>query len=274
MFRDLLVHVDGSPAGRQRVQFAVDLAKRTGARLSGLHVTPPAEVRPRYKASRVDRAAAGISAKLAADARAAAAIFSEEATRHLADSSWFAVAGDVVEGISEKARYADLVVVGQYEWQGTPERHPLPVAHTVVLRCGRPVLVVPAAVQPTALASTAIAWDGSREAVRAVHDALPLLRLSRSVQIVTMVGPSADGNEADAKGLSAHLVNHGIEVSTQIVSMTTTQEHESLQKQIVDGHYDLLIMGGYSHAMWVEFIFGGATQSILLSSKIPVLVSH
>lgn len=274
MFRDLLVHVDGTPAGRLRVQFAVDLAKRTSARLSGLHVTPPAEVRPRYKPSRVDEVAAEISGKLAADARAAAAIFREEATPHLADSCWFAVAGDVVQGISEKARYADLVVIGQYEWQGAPERHPLPIAHPVVLGCGRPVLVVPAAVQPTALASIAIAWDGSREAVRAVHDALPLLRLSRSVQIVTMIGSSADGNEVDAKSLSAHLVNHGIEVSTEIVSIRTTKEHESLRKQMVDGQYDLLIMGGYSHAMWLEFIFGGATQTILLSSKIPILVSH
>ncbi len=274
MFRDLLVHVDGSPAGRLRLQFAVDLAKRTSARLSSLHVTPPAEVRPRYKPTRVDKVAAEISAKLAADAGAAAAIFKEEATRHLADSSWFAVAGDVVQGIVEKARYADLVVIGQYEWQGTPERHPLPIAHPVVLGCGRPVLVVPAAVQPIALASTAIAWDGSREAVRAVHDALPLLRLSRSVQIVTMNGPAADGDEVDAKSLSAHLGNHGIEISTEIVSMRTAKEHESLRKQIVDGQYDLLIMGGYSHAMWLEFIFGGTTQSMLLSSKIPILVSH
>jgi hypothetical protein len=58
--------------------------------------------------------------------------------------------------------------------------HPLPIAHSVVSRCGRPVLVVPAAVGPTSFARAAIAWDGSREAVRAVHDALPLLALSQS----------------------------------------------------------------------------------------------
>ena len=94
MFRDLLVHVDGSQAGRRRVQFAVDLAKRMSARLSGLHVTPPVEVPPRYKPSRVDQAAAEISAKLALDARAAAMIFREEA----ADACWFEAAGDVGPG--------------------------------------------------------------------------------------------------------------------------------------------------------------------------------
>src|ERR1019366_8837555 len=78
MLRDLLVHVDGSQAGRRRVKFAVDLTKRAGARLSGLHITPPADPPPRYKPSALDRAERQLSSKLAADARAAAAIFLEE----------------------------------------------------------------------------------------------------------------------------------------------------------------------------------------------------
>ena len=45
MYRDLLVHVDGSSAGRRRVQFAITLARRMGARLSGIHVTPPPKSR-------------------------------------------------------------------------------------------------------------------------------------------------------------------------------------------------------------------------------------
>ena len=218
--------------------------------------------------------AAEISSQLALDARAAAAIFSDEATQRIAGACWYEAAGDVVQGISDKARFADLVILSQYEWQGSPETHPLPISHSVVLRCGRPVLVVPAVAQASALARIAIAWDGSREAVRAVHDALPLLRVSRSVQIVTMLHPSAEDNEVDSSSLSTHLGNHGIEVGTNILQIRTVDEHESLRKQIDRGDYDLLVMGGYSHPMWLEFIFGGATRSILLSSKIPILVSH
>jgi nucleotide-binding universal stress UspA family protein len=274
MFRDLLVHVDGGPAGRRRVQFAFDLAARTGARVAGLHVIPPAEVPPLYKPSLVGEVAADISSKLALDAREAAAIFREAAARHLADVCWFEAEGEVVKGITDHARYADLVILGQYERQGSPEIHPLPVAHSVVLQCGRPVLVVPAAVQPCALAKIAVAWDGSREAVRAVHDALPLLRLSQSAQIVTVIGPTAADGEADAERLSAHLANHGIEVGSNVLQIKSDEEHNSLQQQIEQGDYDLLVMGGYSHPRWQEFIFGGTTQSILLSSKIPVLISH
>jgi nucleotide-binding universal stress UspA family protein len=274
MLRDLLVHVDGSESGRRRVRFAVDLAMSTGARLSGIHVTPPVEVPPLYKPTRVAEVAAHLSSRLALDARTATTVFREEAMERLADACWFEAKGDVAEGVSDRARYADLVVLGQYEWQGSPETHPLPIAHPVAVRCGRPVLVVPAAVRSSSLASVAVAWDGSRESVRAIHDAIPLLRLSQSVQIITIISPSADSREDDAESLLAHLARHAIAVGPDVLRIRTTEEHASLREHIEKGPYDWLVMGGYSRSMWMEFIFGGVTQSILLSSKIPVLVSH
>lgn len=191
MFRDLLVHVGGGEAGRRRVQFAIDLALRVGARLSGLHVMAPPDVPPLYKPSQMDEAIANMTSKLAAKASAAKEIFREEVSGRLTDARWFDLDGDVVDGISEGARYADLVILGQYERQGPQVAHPLPIAHAIVLRCGRPVLVVPADVGSISFDRAAVAWDGSREAVRAVHDALPLLALSQSVEIVTIIPPAA-----------------------------------------------------------------------------------
>ena len=270
MYRDLLVHVDGSDGGRRRVQFAVGFAARMGARLTGIHVMPAAEVRPRYKPSHIAQVAADVAVNLAADARAAAVIFREGTT----NADWLEVSGDVVHGIGDAARYADLVILGQNETQGTPEAHPLPVAHSVVLRCGRPVIVVPAAAQALALDKVVVAWDGSREVVRAIHDALPLLSMAGSVHIVRIVGSSAEEDDPDAQKLVAHLTNHGVTVVPNTPLIRTAEEHRALQREIERGPYDLLVMGGYSHAMWQEFIFGGATQSILLSTKTPVLVSH
>jgi nucleotide-binding universal stress UspA family protein len=274
MYRDLLVHVDGSSAGRRRVQFAVTLARRVGARLSGLHVTPPPDVPLKFKPSRIARAASEISLDLASDASTAATLFAEEAKQRLEGACWFEAAGDVVKGLSDRARYADLVILGQYERQAPLEAHPLPIAHSLSLRCGRPVLVVPAGVQPNAIDRVAIAWDGSREVVRAIHDALPLLRLSQSVNIVQIVSPSAENYGTEANQLATHLTNHGIEVGPDVLRGTTLGEHEALGKLIELGHYDLLIMGSYSKPRWLEFLFGGASWSILTSSTIPVLVSH
>jgi nucleotide-binding universal stress UspA family protein len=274
MFRDLLVHVDGSEAGRRRLQFAIDLAQRTGARLSELHVMPPPDVPPVDKPSQLDEAVANMSLKLASNARAAREAFDEGVGQRLADARWFESDGDVVHCISDSARYADLVVLGQYEWQGPHVSHPLPIAHSVVSRCGRPVVVVPAAIGSISFDRAAIAWDGSREAVRAVHDALPLLTLSKSVEIVTIIAPAAVKSNNDAKRLSQHLANHGIKIEGTAIRIRAEQEPMALRRQIEKARYDLLVMGGYSHPMWLEFIFGGMTSSMLASSKVPVLVSH
>ena len=274
MYRDLLVHVDGSSAGRRRLQFAIGLARRMGARLGGLHVTPAPDVPLKVKPSRIAQAASEISLKLESDARLSAALFMEETGQHAEGACWFEAAGDVVEAISEYARYTDLVIVGQYEWQAPLELHPMPIAHSLSLQCGRPVLVVPADVQSNAFDRAAIAWDGSREAVRAVHDALPLLRLLRSVDIVEIVSPSAEDYATDAKRLAGHLANHGIAVGADILRGTTLAEHEALRKLVELGNYDLLVMGSYSKPRWVELLFGGTTWSILTAASIPVLVSH
>ncbi len=271
MFRDLLVHVGGGQAARRRVQFATALAVRMSARLSGIHVVSPVEIPPRYKPSLIAEAAAGISERSAADARAAATIFRQEAAQRLADARWFEAKGDVSQGICRQARYADLVILGQHEGQGSPEIHPLPIAHSVIFTCGRPVLVVPPVVQRCAIEKVVIAWDGSREAVRAIHDALPLLHLSQSVEVVTMIRRPAEDSEINTNSTLAHLAIHGIELKAEVPHIASVDE---LRKQIERGGYDLLVMRGCAHPMWLEFVLGGYTQAILLSVKIPIFVSR
>lgn len=274
MYCDLLVHVGAGPAGRARVRFAADLSERMGARLSGVRVTPPADVPPVYKPSVVPEVAAKIVAQLAQDARGAEAIFGEATSQLSNKASWFQSSGDVAAGICANARYADLVILGQDERQGSPEKHPFPIAHAVVLKCGRPLLVLPATIKSGNFRKAAIAWDGSRESVRALHDALPLLSLSHSVQVITVVDTDSEDDERDARNLLTHLRNHKINIAAEVLRVRTGNEHEALRNQIDEDHYDLLVMGAYSHPMWLEFIFGGGTPSMLSSSKIPVLVSH
>ncbi len=272
MIRDLLVHVDGSTNSRSRVRFAVELAERIGARLTGLHIKPPVEIRP-VKPTQVDAAVAQASAALTHEAVKAAKIFEEEAMQRQPDARWFASDGDVVQGVTERARYADMIILGQYEWQRPAEAHPLPISASIVLKCGRPVLVVPAGAASCSFAKIAIAWDGSREAVRAVHDALPLLSIAQSVHLLTVI-PLSGAGDLEADSLVAHLANHGVAIEAKAEGVKLEDERRLLQRRIDEGDYDLLIMGAYSHPIWLEFIFGGVTQSALLSSRIPVLVSH
>jgi nucleotide-binding universal stress UspA family protein len=182
--------------------------------------------------------------------------------------------GDIVQGISDAAQCADLVIVGQSERQDSPERHLLPISHAVVTRCGRPVLVVPSAIEELRLEKIAIAWNGSREAVRAVHDALTLLRLARIVHIISASSHEGVDDSIRADELASHLARHGITVQTPAHIVSGTGELPKLQAHMGRERYDLLVMGAYSHPKWLEFIFGGTARSLLSSSPIPVLVSH
>lgn len=274
MYRDLLVHVDGGEDGRHRIGFAVDLATRAGARLCGLHVTPTADIPAVYKPSQIEAAVTRETAALTGDARAARLAFETLAIARLGGASWLESVGDIVEGVSARARYADLVILGQDEWQEPLEHHPLPVAHSVVLRCGRPVLVVPPGATSAEFTRIAVAWDGGREAVRAMHDALPLLRSAGTVHLLTIVTASDDNAAEDGRKVIAHLDNHGVAAESKIDQASPSHEHKALHAAVKQGSYDLLVMGAYSHARWIEFILGGATQSTLLLSNIPVLVSH
>ena len=274
MYRDVLVHVNDGEGDRHLVEFAVDLTTRFRAHLNGLHVTPVADVPPLYKPSQIATAVCRRSAALASDALAARLAFETLAVARLASTAWFATVGAVAEGVAARARYADPVIIGQGEWQEPVERHPRPVAHSVAMLCGRPVLLVPAGITSAEFTRIAVAWDGSREAVRAIHDAIPLLRSATTVHLLTVVKESDDLAAADAKALIAHLANHEISAESVVLRAAVADEHKALYASVEQGAYDLLVMGAYSHARWVEFIFGGATRSMLQSSNIPVLVSH
>ena len=274
MLCDLLVHVSGNETGRQRVALAAELAKHVGAHLRGVHIQPPPEIAPLYKQSQVEAAVTLLSSELSDASLSARAAFDDATIAERVTTSWFEAKGDVAESVSHCARFADLVILGQDEFQDPPEKHPLPIAHSVVLMCGRPVLVVPQGAQTLLPTKVAIAWDGSREAVRAVHDAIPLLKLAKVVHIVAILRPSAESKVAQAPDLIGHLSHHGITATEDIEYVDWSDESAELRKFINSGGFDLTVMDGYSHPKWLEFLVGGTTMSTLLTSNISVLVSH
>jgi nucleotide-binding universal stress UspA family protein len=273
--RDILVHVDASPAGAARVHSAIDLARQFGAPLTGLHVRPDVDLRAARLIeleAMVERAEEFIDE----DARESHHLFLASVERAGVPHVWRVASGDVARHIVDTARYVDLVILGQYERQGTAIHHPLPVCHAVGLRCGRPVLVLPGDTEKcVSLSRVALAWDGSREAVRAVHDAMPFLTRATELDVL-VVRPRAEHLADEVVSpylLTEHLAHHGIAVSSW-----TTLEGDSVADALfhhIEGHrFDLLVLGAYAHPAWYEFILGGVTQSLLLRSPIPLLISH
>jgi nucleotide-binding universal stress UspA family protein len=183
---------------------------------------------------------------------------------------------EIAATVIEHARQADLVVVSQVN-PDSDSGIDTDFAERIVMDSGRPVLVVPAfgtfkRCGPRAL----VAWNGRREAARAAFDAVPLLQSCDSVQ-VTWLDPQDDmdvpGSLAGAE-LATALARHGIKVTAEAMPTSGIGAGEALLSHASDLGADLLVMGAYGHSRTREYVFGGATRTILGSMTIPVLMSH
>jgi len=152
------------------------------------------------------------------------------------------------------------------------------VAVTLALEGGRPVLLLPekAATPGKVCDHAMIAWDGSRESARAVFDALPLLRASKAVCLVSV---EESGDPETAPGHSGDemrrtLAHHGIEVTVARIPREGRCTGSALLDHAAGIEATMLVMGTYGHARWREFVFGGATRHVLRHADLPIFMSH
>ena len=165
---------------------------------------------------------------------------------------------------------ADLVILGQSD----PD-HPshLQAPEAVVLGCGRPVLLVPYAGSFARVGDNAvIAWNASREAARAAHDALPLFAQAAKVTILS-VNPT-DEQRRSSERLAQAFSRHGVSANPKAVSAKDLTAAEAVLSHTADDSGDLIVMGAYSHARVREIILGGMTRDMLRSMTVPVLMAH
>lgn len=148
------------------------------------------------------------------------------------------------------------------------------VAETLMFQSGGPVVLLPAVDVPVHLGTVAIAWDGSRAAARAVHDALPLLAKAEQVVVLTVESDKAiDPFSID--GVLRLLAAHGIKATHAEVFMKAPQSvGDALQSAALEKDAGLLVMGAYGHNRLREFVLGGATRSILAGQRLPILTAH
>ena len=147
----------------------------------------------------------------------------------------------------------------------------------LALGSGRPVLVVPyigSAVSPGK--RVVIAWDASREAARAVADALPLLARASSLWVVTIDGKGSGmiDRSDSAEDLCRYLADHGMQAKPDRLQTEEGSEADILLSRIADFGADLLVMGCYGHTRLRELVLGGMTREILQHMTVPVLMSH
>ncbi|MGL4264028.1 MAG: universal stress protein [Afipia sp.] len=180
---------------------------------------------------------------------------------------------DMTRNLVESARLHHVTV--QPLRKDTDDQFDL--AEQLIFESGRPVLIFPeepARPLATAIQTVAVAWDGSRQAARAVADALPFIRRAKTVRAFTATDDKPLSS-AQAQQFVEYLAGFGIEAVHEDVKKTDQHSIGSFMEAYVASRgADLLVMGAYGHSRLREFVLGGATRSILANPPCWVLLSH
>lgn len=276
-YQDILLHLSDDPRSAVKTDVALRLAQKFNAHLIGLYTVPPPVV-PYYSGEFVPAAfiQQQVDESLAAAAKAQAA-FEAATAREGVAAEWIVTEGPPIEAAASAARAVDLVVLGQPD--PSPAESPVLspavglLPHDIALSAGRPVLVLPYAGKfPSIGKRVMIAWSGTKEATRAVHDAMPFLKTAEKVTVLSINADKSRGTPGAS--LARHLARHGVTVELANTVADDISVGEALLSTIADREVDLLVMGAYGHSRLREMVFGGVTETILDAMTVPVLLSN
>jgi len=272
-YKNILLHLTRDSRNDARIKVAIDMAKAHNAHLTALYVIAPPEV-PAFVMAYIP---ADVLEKQQADAEAEAATAGEAFTalcgREGVAHEWRVVNGDSRSVTAFHAHYSDLVIVGQTAPMDERANGTEDLADELVLASGRPVLVVPYAGSFSNVGKTILlAWNGTRESARAMHDSLPVLEKADKVIVYAVNESSAD--HIPGADISTHLARHGVTAEAHHTVARDIAVGDALLAAVSDYGADLLVMGAYGHSRVRELALGGATRDILNTMTVPVMMSH
>jgi nucleotide-binding universal stress UspA family protein len=277
-YRSLLVHVDTDAACAARTQLAIKLAKQLDCHLVGVAPTGTVDLPATLGAAASLSEFASLAWDTLREQAASAAQAFREQCRAAGLASFEAVVAEdeKAPALVRHAHCSDLTILTQADPSAPGHRLAQGIVEGVVLHSARPTLVLPYAGRIAGTGSSVmIAWDDSREAARAVSDALPLLQNAKRVDIVAWQ-EGDDGEQAlrpQLEALRRWLAWHGVQADVH-VEASDIAIGEAMLSRAADMGADLVVMGAWGHARWTEQVLGGATRTLLASMTVPVLMSH
>jgi nucleotide-binding universal stress UspA family protein len=272
-FRTLLVHIQPEREAEPRLGAAVDLARRLDATLYGLGAEMiPAEATTDPYGYLGGAWVPAIQEVIRTNLANARDVFKQK-TAGLR-TEWLALEDLPAETLARLSRGADLIIAGGsplsyrdgYRWCDPAK---------VMLQSGRPVLVVPPAGGKLKAEAVVVAWKDTREARRALADALPFLKDTREVVVMEVcdgkdVGDARTHTTAVVEGLK----RHGVAARAKVVAASPDRVVTELNVEAKAIGADLIVAGGYGHSRLGEWAFGGVTYDLLNAPERFVLLSH
>lgn len=268
----MMVYVDIDGIPEQRVRIASGLAKKFDAALIGFsaRAVPPPFV------------AEGVIIEEATEAdiermRAALAKRGDwfrGVVRDVKDVEWRSALDFPGVALAYEARCADLVVIGQ-PLRGRYDSQQILDPREVLFKLGRPALVVAPGIASLRAEHVVVAWKDTREARRAVADAMPFLGVAKRVSVVEVCARDGEQNAlAQLNDVVRYLSRHSVTAEARPITHRDSSDADHLFQFALDEGADLLVAGAYGHSRLGEWMFGGMTREILASSPICCLLSH
>ena len=271
--RTILVNIDLDAFSPSLVKCAAGLARRFDASLIGLSAAEPS---PTLVGVEGAMATADFYAEERADIEARLHVVEKDfraAVPAGIEVSWRSYIQAPNASILSAARCADLILVGS-RLQGGDRGYLRTVdVGELVLSAGRPVLVAAANTASIKADNIVVGWKDTKEARRAVADALPLLKVAKDVTAVTISEGDLGAEKAGIEDLLAWLRRHGIKAQGDVHAGRegAAETLESVAKEL---EADLIVTGGYGHSRLREWLFGGMTRDLLAAQTTNRFMSN
>jgi nucleotide-binding universal stress UspA family protein len=277
-YKNILIHLDNSSGCSNRLEVAFGMARDFDAELTGIFVVPTYIV-PSY-------VEAQISVDLMTDITEKALARAEETVtsyRQMAEEAHVTLQTAVVEGqiipiLREHSKYSDLLILGQ-DHPEDQDNASYGLADSLLFEGACACLVIPHSGKLAIPGKRALlTWNASREAARALREAMPLLQ--RADTVVVLSSEPDDGNNELANGhphaqAVLHLLkSHGIEAISSGISNPDMGPTDAIIAQAVEMDADLIVMGAYGHTRLREIILGGVTRDLLKRAPTCLLLAH
>ena len=270
----VITHVQADADAAPRLACAIEIARRFDAAVIGLaaEMIPPLAFDSGYYSVQADWVTAMRDAidgriKLARGAFHAA-------TKGFGDKAVFLSGLQLpAAAVAAAARAADLIVAGGAQRERRDPYMSCDAAE-LAITSGRPVLVAPPTAPPLQARQILLAWKDTREARRALSDAMPFLEQAERV-VVAAVCPERDAAQVrvEVDDVAAALRRRGVTAEGKVTPHAHADGFQILQQARLEGA-DLIVCGAYGHSRMGEWVFGGVTADLLSQDQAYLLLSH
>lgn len=179
--------------------------------------------------------------------------------------------GNLVGSVAHHGRLHDIAVTDRLSDILSEGRA---MMEELLFSSGHPVIVVPPASTSYAAKKIIVGWDGSARAARAVHDALPILKMADTVQLICINQDKDPSKNVPGADFAPFLSRHGVNVELVDIAARDSAAGDILCRQAQSANADMIVMGAFGHTRFRQLVLGGATQTMLEQADVPVFFSH